>query len=98
MCAFLAQQATEKALKAVIVHQTGEEPPRVHSIQRLADLAGMWQELPKQVVRLDDVYVASRYPDATGGLLPYEEFDETRADGALRLAHEVLSLSRERML
>jgi HEPN domain-containing protein len=37
---FCCQQAIEKALKAVIVKKTGELPPRIHNLLRLAETAG----------------------------------------------------------
>lgn len=95
--AFLAQQAAEKALKALVFDQTGSPPPRIHSIQRLADIAGVRRDLAKEIVRLDDVYVASRYPEAAAPLLPYEIIDEDRAAATLDLAREVLSLVKRRI-
>jgi len=41
---FCCQQAVEKALKAVIVRRTGELPPRVHNLLRLADVAEIESE------------------------------------------------------
>jgi len=38
---FCCQQAVEKALKAVIVKKTGEMPPRIHNLLRLAETAGI---------------------------------------------------------
>ena len=38
---FCSQQGMEKALKVVIVHRTGNFPPRVHSLLRLAGHAGI---------------------------------------------------------
>ena len=96
VCAFLAQQAAEKALKALIVHQTGQEPPRLHSIQRLADIAGVRQEMSKEILALDDVYVASRYPVAAGTRLPYEVIDEPGAGAMLKLARGILTFVQER--
>ncbi|MBN1918828.1 MAG: HEPN domain-containing protein [Verrucomicrobia bacterium] len=38
---FCCQHAIEKALKALIVERTGELPPRIHNLPRLADAAGL---------------------------------------------------------
>lgn len=95
--AFLAQQAAEKALKALIFDQTGSPPPRIHSIQRLTDIAGVRQDLAKEIVQLDDVYVASRYPEAAGPFLPYEIIDEDKTVATLNLAREVFSLVTRRI-
>ncbi|HSW01081.1 MAG TPA: HEPN domain-containing protein [Sedimentisphaerales bacterium] len=62
---FCCQQAVEKALKAVIVGQTGELPPRVHNLLRLAEAAGI--ELDCKDVRflgeLSSYDIQSRYPE-----------------------------------
>lgn len=34
---FCGQQAVEKALKALIVERTGEMPPRLHNLPKLAE-------------------------------------------------------------
>ncbi len=38
---FCCQRAVEKAIKAVIVEKTGELPPRIHNLLRLAETAGI---------------------------------------------------------
>jgi HEPN domain-containing protein len=61
----LAQQAAEKALKAVIALD-GVEPPRTHDLVRLRDLipehVGV-RELEVDLRALSDAYPAARYPD-----------------------------------
>ena len=42
---FCCQQAVEKMLKAVIVKQTNEFPPRLHNLMRLAEFASL--EIPE---------------------------------------------------
>ncbi|MBI5153709.1 HEPN domain-containing protein [Candidatus Poribacteria bacterium] len=62
---FCCQQAVEKALKAVIVQKTGEHPPRIHKLRRLAEIAGL-QTAPEQdklLAVLSSFYVESRYPE-----------------------------------
>ena len=62
---FCCQQALEKALKAVIVRRTGELPPRVHNLLRLAEVAG-FAGRPEQVRffgELSAYYIQSRYPE-----------------------------------
>jgi HEPN domain-containing protein len=67
---FCCQQAVEKALKAVIVQRTGEMPPRLHNLLRLAEAAGI--ELPIDKKRflgeLSAYYIQSRYPDEINSL------------------------------
>ena len=38
---FCCQQAVEKTLKAIIAKRTGETPPRIHSLMRLAEKAAI---------------------------------------------------------
>jgi len=62
---FCCQQAVEKALKAVIVNKTGELPPRVHNLLRLAEIAEMasGDEQREFLGRLSSYYIQSRYPE-----------------------------------
>lgn len=84
---FHAQQASEKALKALLIH-TDIDVPRIHSIERLIDL------LPDEMVRppflynaarLSDYAVTFRYPGEDSPLTQ-EEYHE-----AISLAEAVLS-------
>jgi HEPN domain-containing protein len=61
---FCCQQAAEKMLKAIIVQRTGELPPRIHNLLRLADLAevGLDEEKILLCGALVGYYIQSRYP------------------------------------
>jgi HEPN domain-containing protein len=61
---YFCQQASEKVLKAMLVEQEGESPPRTHDLVELADLAGvqLTREQRTFLTRLSDQAVASRYP------------------------------------
>lgn len=62
---FCCQQSIEKALKAVIVSKTGELPPRIHNLPRLAELAGLAanQDRMQLLAQLSTFYIQSRYPE-----------------------------------
>ena len=62
---FCCQQAVEKALKAVIVEKTGELPPRIHNLLRLAETAGIEssEERIDLLTKLSGYYIKSRYPE-----------------------------------
>lgn len=61
---FCCQQAVEKTLKALIVHRTGEFPPRIHSLPRLAQAAGLDPDAPRMesLAELSAFYIQTRYP------------------------------------
>jgi HEPN domain-containing protein len=74
---FQAQQATEKALKAYLVH-CGSAPPRTHDLVVLVKAIEQFLQLPetiRQAVILNDYSVQTRYP---GDYTPVsiEEYDE----------------------
>lgn len=62
---FLAHLALEKVLKAHVTRTTGDVPPRIHDLLRLAELAGL-TVAPEQRVflaRFQQYCLAGRYPD-----------------------------------
>ena len=61
---FMCQQAIEKMLKACATIKTGEFPPRIHNLARLAELAAldMTEEERELLERLSLYYLQSRYP------------------------------------
>ena len=84
---FFAHLAIEKMLKAHVAKATGEVPPRIHDLLRLADVAGV--SLPHErrqfLARFQQYCLEGRYPD----------FQPTRpsqaeAESVLRDAQEVL--------
>ncbi len=62
---FCCQQAVEKALKGLIVERTGEMPPRLHNLPKLAEEAGV--EVDERgltfLSHLTGFYIQTRYPD-----------------------------------
>ncbi len=84
---FHAQQAAEKALKAVLVANS-VAVPNIHSIRRLIDLLPAKFDLPGEVqdaAGLTDYAVSSRYPG------DFEPVDEDEHREAVRLAEAVVS-------
>jgi HEPN domain-containing protein len=60
---FMAQQAAEKALKAVL-QETMPVPPKIHALQVLAERAGLSDNrLVEELTALSAYYIATRYPD-----------------------------------
>jgi len=90
---FHAQQAAEKALKAVLVAQ--DTPfPRSHSIGRLVELLPRDITVPREVedaASLTDYAVTTRYPGVS------EPVDEEEYQAAVHLAEAVVAWA-ERMV
>ena len=92
--AFFAQQAVEKALKALFFVVRREEPPRIRTVTELYAMlkeAGfaLPPELEQQLYILNKYYTVTRYPDAANGL-PSESVDRVEAERAYKLAEEVV--------
>ena len=85
---FCCQQALEKALKAVIVKKSGELPPRIHNLLRLAETAGIEsnEEQIDLLTKLSGYYIKSRYP---------EEIKVAGAAITQELAQEVLGKTEQ---
>lgn len=90
---FFAQQAAEKAAKAVLYHR-GAEMVRGHSV------ADLWREVARDepsltalqatASHLDTYYIPTRYPDALPGGVPAEAYDEASAGRAVESAALIL--------
>ncbi len=96
--AFFAQQAVEKALKALFFIVRREEPPRIHTVTELYRMlreAGfrLPRELEEQLYILNKYYTVTRYPDAAGGP-PSESVDRLEAERALGIAERVVEYAR----
>jgi len=87
---FCCQQAVEKALKALIAQQTDEMPPRLHSLARLADRAGLRLDETKteQFIRLNSYYIPSRYPGEMPA--PSAAADKALAEEALQATEGIV--------
>ena len=99
--AFYAQQAAEKALKALFFVVRREEPPRIHTVTELYRmLAEAGFRLPagleEQLYVLNKYYTVTRYPDAANGL-PSESVDRLEAERAVRIAEGVVEAARRRL-
>jgi HEPN domain-containing protein len=64
-CLFFAHLAIEKMLKAHVTRKTGDIPPKIHNLVRLADIAGLkLDSKQKDVLREFGIYqLEGRYPD-----------------------------------
>jgi HEPN domain-containing protein len=90
---FYAQQATEKALKAVWICL--DLDPWGHSCGRLIrDLPesakNEFSGLMDLALALDKLYIPTRYPDALVELTPAEAFTRAEAEAAIQSAKQIL--------
>jgi len=87
---FCCQQAVEKMLKAVIAERSGQCPPRLHNLRRLAEHAGIELD-PGQTVLMEDLsryYIQSRYPEEIPALS--RGLDQERGRQVLTQTEDVL--------
>jgi HEPN domain-containing protein len=93
---FVAQQAAEKALKAVL-YSRGARTVLGHSAQELVErVAAKHREaasLKDPARRLDRFYIPTRYPNGLPGGAPFESFTRDDLAQALGLAEEIVSFA-----
>jgi HEPN domain-containing protein len=99
---FYAQQAGEKALKAICFLNDVE--PWGHSLLKLAkELEASndcWEELKKlekDFRELDRYYIPTRYPDGLPGTTPAEAYGSSDAESALSAVGRIISFVNERI-
>ena len=65
--AFFCHQITEKALKAAVANITGETPPKIHDLIKLAAKSNIYGRLSERQLsfleELDPFDIEARYPD-----------------------------------
>ena len=99
LACFLAQQASEKALKAFL-YAKGEEIVFGHSVAELLKRAMEYDESFKDCKSasvLDKYYIPTRYPNGLPGGVPYEAFDEADAKRAIELAKSVIEIVKKKL-
>ena len=98
--AFYAQQAAEKAVKALLY--SVNEAPWGHSVrvllQRYLDVVGdRRDDLLSDARELDRHYIPSRYPNAFPEGAPHEYYDREAAERALAAARRIVGYAVERI-
>jgi HEPN domain-containing protein len=89
---FICQQAAKKALKAVAFSR-GMTAVLSHSIRTIANELELNDEIEKAGKKLDLYYISARYPDGLPEGAPFESFDKSQADEAIKLAQIVLTIA-----
>lgn len=90
-----AQQAVEKALKSLLIEQTGELPTRTHDLRRIGTEVGVPPDMLARLVELYAYYLAGRYPGTAHGEAQERARDE--ADAGLTTARDTLTWARGRL-
>lgn len=97
---FHAQQAVEKALKAMLLEKTGRVPKQ-HSLLRLTEMGEskeIFEQHKEQLELLDKFYVPTRYPDALPGSLPEGLPNRDDAEKAVASAKEIVQSIKKRLI
>jgi HEPN domain-containing protein len=67
LAGYQCQQVVEKALKACIAYATADDPPRIHTLSKLAALTGLTSEFSDEqknlINYLEPLYIEARYAD-----------------------------------
>jgi len=90
---FIAQQASEKAMKAILLSRN-LTPPFTHNLSELCRTLRINGRLLQAAAVLDLYYVAGRYPTGASSLAPYELFDARQAQEALTFASRFIKAAR----
>jgi HEPN domain-containing protein len=73
LAGYQCQQVMEKALKACINSVSGDDPPRIHSLPKLAERTGLTSEFSDEQKTLinyvDHLYIEARYADYKSAIL-----------------------------
>ncbi len=96
---FAAQQAAEKAVKALHLHLGQEAWGHVVArlLQELPDTIRVPTELVEKGRVLDSFYIPPRYPNSHPEGAPFEHYGPLQSEEAIHYAHEILELSRSEM-
>lgn len=86
---FVAQQASEKALKA-LAYQRGYDLIKGHSVRVVAKELGFNDKIEEAAKILDQYYISTRYPDSLPAGSPFEYFSENQAREALAFAKMII--------
>lgn len=96
---FAAQQAAEKAVKALHLH-LGQEAwghVIVRLLQELPESVQVPMDLIEKARVLDNFYIPTRCPNAHAEGAPFEHYGPLQSEEAIRYAREVIEFVRAQM-
>lgn len=96
---FAAQQAAEKAVKALHLHLGQEAWGHVVArlLQELSETTLVPGELVEKGRVLDSFYIPPRYPNSHPEGAPFEHYGPLQSEEAIRYAREILEFTRSQM-
>lgn len=96
---FAAQQAAEKAVKALHLHLGQEAWGHVVArlLSELPNLAAPPQDLIHKGQVLDNFYLPTRYPNSHVEGAPHDHYGPLQSEEAVRYAREILEFVRSQM-
>ena len=96
---FAAQQAAEKAIKALHLHlgQVAWGHVVAKLVRELPESVSRPPELEQKAQVLDNYYIAPRYPNGHPEGAPFEHYGPIHSEGALGYAREILEFVRAQM-
>ncbi len=96
---FQAQQAAEKAIKALIISKGSES--RIHSIKfllsNLPENISVSDQIQNAARELDKHYIQTRYPDSFSTGIPKDFFTQDDAQRAISYARKIIEFVREKI-
>lgn len=93
---FIAQQASEKALKAYCFAK-GYDVVRTHSLFQIINTLGENGSLKDNARHLDLYYISARYPDAFPAGAPFEIITQEQSEKALKAARNIFATISQRL-
>lgn len=96
---FAAQQAAEKAVKALHLHQGQEAWGHVIArlLHELPNAVPVPQELIDKGRVLDNFYIPPRYPNSHPQGAPFEHYGPLQSEEAIRYAREIIDFVHSQM-
>lgn len=96
---FAAQQAAEKAVKALHLHLAQEAWGHVIAklLQELPESVQVSENLLEKARVLDNFYIPARYPNSHPQGAPFEHYGPLQSEAALSYAREIIDFARAQM-
>jgi HEPN domain-containing protein len=96
---FVAQQAAEKAVKALhlYMHQEAWGHVIAKLLQELPDSLNIPKDLIDKARVLDNFYIPPRYPNSHPEGAPFEHYGPLQSEEAIRYASEIIEFVRIKM-